>query len=977
MKHILILITLILFSPVIHAQVGINNIDPKASLDITATNQASPSNTDGLLIPRIDDFPASNPAAAQQGMMVYLTTTSGGNPPGFYYWDNGSTTWTSVVGGTVQKINDLSDGKSDSGGSYDGSSVFLGVNAGANDDSTNNGNVGVGFEALKSNTTGSENTAYGYKSLETNSTGTANTAVGFLSLYFNTTGSSNTASGYHSLYSNTTGHNNTATGLRSLYSNTTGLANTTYGYQSLYANTIGGSNNALGWRALYSNTTGNYNSALGSNSLDSNTTGNYNTALGNGSGGNNITGSSNVFIGYLSGLNETGSNKLYIENSSANSSTALIYGEFDTNILRINGKLQIGNPSGTGYSFPTTDGTTNQVITTNGSGQLLFTDASGDADWYESGGTPPNSISDNIYTYGFVGIKNTTPDVELDIIGKTEIIDISGANGYPLKVTRDASTTGAAIFAENTSTYNLRSYSAIETANSLTDVTTEINKFENGTGRKSGLIVSGTNTFGNHGVIVDFNTTSTANHSSENPAVLANITYNGGGAGTVYGFKAEIDGSGAAAKYGFHTAIPSSSGGAQYGLYSNVTSSSGYAGYFLGRVSIGTTSANKYIFPSSRGANGQIMQTDGGGNISWASSSSVGTDDQNISGSGLSGTDLTIGIESGSSEVIDLSSLQDGTGTDDQNITSATLTGSNLVIGIENGAGATVDLSALQDADWFESGSTPPNSINDNIYTNGNVGIGTTAVSNAALHISKNSSSSNPQLNIKESQANDGARINFTNSVESTNLWTLYARSDNTTASNYFNIYNTVGGNILTIKGDGRVGINDNSPTYALELPNSTTVTVGQARANAWVTYSDSRIKKEQQKIKYGLKDLLKIQPKSYIQYASEFKNNSLSLTPNTGHKEIGFIAQDLFKIIPEATFKPTNENEDLWSVNYEKIIPVTVQAIKELNNKVELLEIENKKLKQQLSKYEQLEARLSALESKTNRTATDLVVIK
>ena len=45
------------------------------------------------------------------------------------------------------------------------------------------------------------------------------------------------------------------------------------------------------------------------------------------------------------------------------------------------------------------------------------------------------------------------------------------------------------------------------------------------------------------------------------------------------------------------------------------------------------------------------------------------TDDQNISGSSLAGTDLTIGIENGASEVVDLSSL---VGTDDQTATEVT-----------------------------------------------------------------------------------------------------------------------------------------------------------------------------------------------------------------------------------------------------------------------------------------------------------------
>lgn len=75
----------------------------------------------------------------------------------------------------------------------------------------------------------------------------------------------------------------------------------------------------------------------------------------------------------------------------------------------------------------------------------------------------------------------------------------------------------------------------------------------------------------------------------------------------------------------------------------------------------------------------------------------TGTDDQNISGSGLSGTTLTIGIENGTSETVDLSSLQDGTGTDDQNISGSGLSGTTLTIGIENGTSETVDLSSLQD----------------------------------------------------------------------------------------------------------------------------------------------------------------------------------------------------------------------------------------------------------------------------------------
>jgi len=79
-----------------YAQVGVGNISPQARLDITASNQATPLNTDGLLIPRIDNFPSTSPSSAQNGMMVFLTTTVGGNVPGFYYWDQPNTQWVCI-----------------------------------------------------------------------------------------------------------------------------------------------------------------------------------------------------------------------------------------------------------------------------------------------------------------------------------------------------------------------------------------------------------------------------------------------------------------------------------------------------------------------------------------------------------------------------------------------------------------------------------------------------------------------------------------------------------------------------------------------------------------------------------------------------------------------------------------------------------------------------------------------------------------
>ena len=68
-----------------YSQVGINTTTPNAQLDVRSTSQAAPINTDGILIPKIDAFPAVNPTALQHGMMVFLTITVSSDTPGFYY----------------------------------------------------------------------------------------------------------------------------------------------------------------------------------------------------------------------------------------------------------------------------------------------------------------------------------------------------------------------------------------------------------------------------------------------------------------------------------------------------------------------------------------------------------------------------------------------------------------------------------------------------------------------------------------------------------------------------------------------------------------------------------------------------------------------------------------------------------------------------------------------------------------------------
>jgi len=378
----------LLLSPIFSfAQVGIGTTAPNATLDIRSSNQATPIAEDGILIPKIDDFPTpTTPGAAQTGMLVYVTG-AGAPAKGFYYWDNSIPAWVPIT--SIERIDDLIDGKSDVDGTEDGSSIFLGINSGENDDSANRQNVGIGFQTMQTNVTGISNASLGYRALRVN-TGDRNTAIGHTALAANSSGNNNTALGGQALSSNTTGNSNIAVGAFSLANNVTGRNNVASGNQSLRSNVFGENNAAYGdysGRVLdFNNSTdvdNDQNVYIGGSAGNSDRNAARNVYIGfnAGAGDYNIatgTGtledkSRNIFIGYEAGYNEVNSDRLYIENSNAGQNGALIYGRFDTDLLRINGTLQIGNPvASNGYAFPTTDGTANQVLVTDGAGAVTW-----------------------------------------------------------------------------------------------------------------------------------------------------------------------------------------------------------------------------------------------------------------------------------------------------------------------------------------------------------------------------------------------------------------------------------------------------------------------------------------------------------------------------------------------------------------------------------------------------------------------------
>lgn len=245
-------------------------------------------------------------------------------------------------------------------------SLTLGKGAGSN----NGVNTAIGYEALAANTDGVYNSAFGFQALTANTSGSYNHALGFQVLASNSTGNNNNAFGQAALTANTTGSDNIAVGTSSLFRNTSADNNIAIGTQAL-GNSLTGSNNiAIGSQAIFANSTGYNNSATGYQSLQQNSTGYNNTASGYRSLYSNSTGTNNTALGYAADVASDGLfNATAIGNGAiVSASNNIQLGNTDVSNVKTSGTLTAG-----AVTYPNTDGTNGQVLSTSGSGNLIWT----------------------------------------------------------------------------------------------------------------------------------------------------------------------------------------------------------------------------------------------------------------------------------------------------------------------------------------------------------------------------------------------------------------------------------------------------------------------------------------------------------------------------------------------------------------------------------------------------------------------------
>ena len=171
-----------------------------------------------------------------------------------------------------------------------------------------------------------------------------------------------------------------------------------------------------------------------------------------------------------------------------------------------------------------------------------------------------------------------------------------------------------------------------------------------------------------------------------------------------------------------------------------------------------------------------------------------------------------------------------------------------------------------------------------------------------------------------------------------------YSSATLTGTANRVTVTNSSGG--ITLSGPQDIATSSNVQFGSLGIGTAASGTAGEIRATNQITsyYSDERLKEDIQEISGALEKVMTLRGVTY-------KPNAIA--EKLGYKkqnEVGVLAQDVEKVLPEAV-KPapfdimlfenteiSRSGENYKTVQYEKLVPLLIEAIKELNNQIKEL---------------------------------------
>ena len=144
-------------------------------------------------------------------------------------------------------------------------------------------------------------------------------------------------------------------------------------------------------------------------------------------------------------------------------------------------------------------------------------------------------------------------------------------------------------------------------------------------------------------------------------------------------------------------------------------------------------------------------------------------------------------------------------------------------------------------------------------------------------------------------------------------------------------VMRTAGTERLRIDNVGNVGIGTSAPTVRLQVS-------GDIIANSIAGSSDARFKTNVTPIVNPLQKVLALRGVNFDWKTTEFPARSFS-----ENRSLGFIAQEVEKVLPEVVQTEKNA-EGYKSVQYDKIVALLVEAIKDQQKQIDSLKAELKK---------------------------------
>jgi hypothetical protein len=231
------------------------------------------------------------------------------------------------------------------------------------------------------------------------------------------------------------------------------------------------------------------------------------------------------------------------------------------------------------------------------------------------------------------------------------------------------------------------------------------------------------------------------------------------------------------------------------------------------------------------------------------------------------------------------------------------------------------------------SGSPTANSMAMTIAANGNVGVGTGSPTHKLTMAGNSRLTSAAAWGAgQEALLYLGDSTNFFGAIQGLGVRLRYA-----------------GGTNVDFDDNGNVGINQFDPQYRLEVGGDIRAT-GFVRGTAFVNTSDGRFKQNIAPFANALDTILGLRGVSYDWNRDDWKDREFPVG-----KQIGFIAQEVEKILPELV---QTDSKGYKSVNYVSVVPVLVEAVKAQQKQIEALKsarAENAELRARLERLEAL----------------------